>query len=78
MANSTQVETDLATFAKSTFTSASLLKSAGHDMDLNGMANGAMVAGCDLKRILMVIVADGLDAADPALTFANNILGTLS
>jgi hypothetical protein len=78
MANSTQVETDLATFAKSTFTAASLLKSAGHGMDLIGIANSAMVAGCDLKHILMVIVADGLDPADPALTLANNILGTLS
>jgi len=77
MANSTQVETDLATLAKSTFTAASLQKSATHGMDLTGVANGAMVAGGDLKRILTQ-VANGLDAADPALTLANSILGTLS
>ena len=41
------------------------------------MANDAMVAAGDLKRILTQ-VANGLDAADPALALANNILGTLS
>jgi len=74
MANSTQVETDLTTLARSTFTAASLQKSAGHGMDLTGMANDAMAAGGDLKRILTQ-VANGLDAADPV---PNNILGTLS
>ncbi len=77
MANSTQVETDLGTFAKSTFTAASLQKAASRGLDLTSMANGAMIAGGDLKRIL-TLVANDLDAADPALTLANNILGTLS
>jgi len=78
LANSTQVITDLHTLAGSTFTAASQTKAHGtDDIDLVGMANTAEAAGADLKRGLRLIAAN-LDAADPALTLVNNILGTLS
>ncbi|MGA2002952.1 MAG: hypothetical protein ABSG70_06210 [Terriglobales bacterium] len=78
MANSTEVITDLGTLAGSTFTPASAAKAhATDDVDLNGMAATALAAGTDLKRALRLIAAN-LDAADPALTLTNNILGTLS
>jgi hypothetical protein len=41
------------------------------------MAGTAAAAVADLKRALRLIAAN-LDAADPALTLTNNILGTLS
>jgi hypothetical protein len=78
MANSTEVITDLHTLAGSTFTAASVTKAHGTDnVDLTGMASAAAIAGADLKRALRLIAAN-LDAADPALTLTNNILGTLS
>jgi len=78
LANSTQVITDLHTLAGSTFTAASQTKAhATDDIDLGGMANTAAAAGAELKRGLRLIAAN-LDAADPALTLVNNILGTLS
>ncbi len=78
MANSTQVITDLHTLAGSTFTAASLVKAhTTDDPDLAGMASAAAAACADLKRALRLIAAN-LDAADPALTLTNNILGTLS
>ncbi|MGA6986880.1 MAG: hypothetical protein WBZ01_12565 [Terriglobales bacterium] len=78
MANSTEVITDLHTLAGSTFTAASVAKAHATDNpDLAGMASGAAAAVADLKRALRLIAAN-LDAADPALTLANNILGTLS
>jgi hypothetical protein len=78
MANSTQLITDLHTLAGSTFTAASLAKAHATDnIDLAGMAGTAAAAVADLKRALRLIAAN-LDAADPALTLTNNILGTLS
>jgi hypothetical protein len=41
------------------------------------MASTAAATGADLKRALRLMAAN-LDAADPALTLTNNILGTLS
>jgi hypothetical protein len=78
MANSTELITDLHTLAGSTFTAASLAKAhATDDTDLASMASTAAAAGAGLKRVLQLI-ATNLDAADPALTLTNNILGTLS
>ncbi len=78
MANSTQLITDLHTLAGSTFTAASLTKvHATDNTDLAGMAGTTATVGADLKRTLQLIAAN-LDAADPALTLTNNILGTLS
>jgi len=78
LANSTQVITDLHTLAGSTFTAASQTKAHATDnIDLGGMANTAAAAGAEVKRGLHLIAAN-LDAADPALTLVNNILGTLS
>jgi len=78
MANSTELITDVHTLAGSTFTAASVTKAHVTDsIDLAGMASAAAVAVADLKRALRLIAAN-LDAADPALTLTNNILGTLS
>jgi hypothetical protein len=78
MANSTQLITDLHTLAGSSFTAASNSKArATDDTDLAGMASTAAAAGTGLKRTLQLIAAN-LDAADPALTLTNNILGTLT
>jgi len=78
MANSTELITDLHTLAGSTFTAASVTKAHATDnTDLTGMASVAGAAAAGLKRTLQLIAAN-LDAADPALTLTNNILGTLS
>ncbi len=78
MANSTEIITDLHTLSVSTFTAASIAKARATDNpDLVGMAGAAAAAGADLKRALRLI-AGNLDTADPALTLANSILGTLS
>ncbi len=78
MANSTEIITDVHTLTGSTFTAASVTKAHATDNpDLAGMASVAAAAAAGLKRVLQLIAAN-LDAADPALTLTNNILGTLS
>jgi hypothetical protein len=78
MANSTALINDLHTLAGSTFTATSVAKAHATDnIDLAGMAGTAAAAAADLKRALRLIAAN-LDTADPELTLANNILGTLS
>ncbi len=78
MSNSTQVFTDSHTLAKASFTSASETKAKATDnIDLTGQASSVAEAIGQAKRGLQLI-ANNLDAADPQLTLANNILGTLS
>ena len=80
MANSTHVITDLKTLATTAFTAASVQKSeasGGDNLSLAGMANGAFEDGSALKNALELIAAN-CDSADPQLTLANNILGTLT
>jgi hypothetical protein len=77
MANSTHVITDLETLAASAFTAASEQATAADDIDLQGMANSVKLAALEARKALQAIAAR-LDPADPALTLANDILGTLS
>jgi hypothetical protein len=78
MSDSTHVLADTQTLAKTSFTPASITKAmTTDDVDLVGEATAVFVAISEARRALELIIAN-LDAADPQLVLANDILGTLT
>jgi hypothetical protein len=80
MANSTAVLTDCTTLKNGTPTALSMAKAltqAADNLDPIGMANSIFQNVAETK-VMLLKLEGALDAADPLLTLAQNIAGTLS
>jgi len=80
MANSTSVLTDCTTLKNGTPTAASMSKSvtqAADNVDLLGTAS-SIFQNVAAAKVMLLRLENALDAADPLLTLAQSIAGTLS